>query len=419
MNDDLRDAKVIGVLKAARPEPRPGWEDRVVTRLAQREPRTRTRRRWVIAAVTVAAGLIGIGVLTPPWTGKDSTWNRVLAATMKASSIHVRARIIGPDGETMSESWMAPGFSRHEDWRNGNLQSLTIRNDAAPRRYINYSESERGRRGIDYRLPPRPPLDFTSGAFAGSDAFAKLIEGWASSGKVENRRLTRTTNTGTVELVEATRTVGKLWTSSFAGGEQIGDKLRIRAEVDPRTDRLLSVTEYRLEDGSWKETYATQLIEYDAPISDKLKEFEFPHGTVVERTRWWDERTDKVLAEADADGWNIKVHALDLDLDGNIYLTFSLWTEKRELAGWPAAEAVDNKQTRYGRFPGSTVANDYGIIVMRPEVQAQPKVRRPPRTATVTFWPRLDENGGGASVVFRNLPLSPPKPVRIYEEQQY
>jgi hypothetical protein len=221
--------------------------------------------------------------------------------------------------------------------------------------------------------------------------------------------------------VEATRTVEKLWSSSFGGTAEVGDRLRVRAEIDPRTDRLLSLAEYRRENGSWREIYATEAIEYNVPIPHALREFDFPPGTVVERTRWWEGRTDKVLAQADVNDWNVKVHALDVDLEGNIYFTFSLWTTRRELAGWPAAEALDNKQTQYGRFITGTVANDYGVIVMRPQMQfsPRPKAGRPARWAAITFWPRLDESGNGRSVTFHHLPLPPPRPVQIYEEVHY
>ena len=422
MRDEPGDVELAEVLKAARPEPRPGWEERIVTRLAQRGVRVHARRRWVAVAVGAAAALVALGVLAPPWSGEESTWNRVLAAAEKASSLHVRANVLRPEGKVTSESWMAKGFSRHEDWRDGELKSvgLTIEDDVSPRRLLRYSESERGRRGMDLVLPPRPPLDLTRSIFASGDALVKAIEGWASSDEVESRTWTKAASTGMVEVVEATRTVRRMWLGSFGRQADIGDRLRVRAEIDPQTDRLLSVAEYRLEDGLWQEVYATELIEYDVPIPGELREFDFPPGTVVERTRWWDGRTDEVLAEAEVDGWNVKVHALDVDLEGNIYLTFSLWTKKRrDLAGWPAAEAIDIKQTRYGRFTTGTVANDYGIIVMRPELRSRPKGGRPPRSATITFWPRLDEDGGGKSVMFRHLPLPPPKPVQIYEEVRY
>ena len=76
------------------------------------------------------------------------------------------------------------------------------------------------------------------------------------------------------------------------------------------------------------------------------------------------------------------------------------------------AEAIDNRQTRYGRFPGSTVYNDYGIIVLRPEVELSPKGWRPPTEITITLWPRGDEE----PVALRRLPLPPSSEV-VYETE--
>jgi hypothetical protein len=186
--------------------------------------------------------------------------------------------------------------------------------------------------------------------------------------------------------------------------------------MDRQTDRLLSLAEYKLEGDRWEPTYVTDRIEYDVPITDGLKSFVFPHGTTVEYSRWWRTRTDKVIVEKKVDAWTVKVHALDVDLNGDVYLTFSLRSDRaRDASGCPSAEAVDNRQTRYGRFQGNTVLNDYGIIVMRPEVELRPKGWKPPTEITVTFWPRSDEE----PVVFRALPLPPPSEVVYQREVTY
>jgi len=414
------DEELGQLFAAARPGLRAGWEKRAMAVIEGGRPvrARRWSRRWIAVAVAAAAVMIGLGVVGIPVGRQGPEWNHVLAAVTSASSIHVRARLVTPAGEKIVESWLADGFHRGETWQDGDLVSLNMQSDSPGRPHLYYNVRNGKKRGIDSDRPPRLPTNWAAlGTFgAGGDELMRTLVRLAGSRGVRTRRVARADRRGQVEVIEADVVLNEEWGWSLSGSAHAGDRLRVRAEMDRQTDRLLSLAEYKLEGDRWEPTYVTDRIEYDVPITDGLKSFVFPHGTTVEYSRWWRTRTDKVIVEKKVDAWTVKVHALDVDLNGDVYLTFSLRSDRaRDASGCPSAEAVDNRQTRYGRFQGNTVLNDYGIIVMRPEVELRPKGWKPPTEITVTFWPRSDEE----PVVFRALPLPPPSEVVYQREVTY
>ena len=98
------DAELRKVVCETAGEPRAEVRARAVEAMRTATPARVRSRRWVGAAVAAGMVMVGLGLVTLPF-GKDSReWNRVLAAVNSASSIHVIARHIGPEGETVSQT---------------------------------------------------------------------------------------------------------------------------------------------------------------------------------------------------------------------------------------------------------------------------------------------------------------------------
>ena len=408
---DRLDEEIGKAVCEAAGEPSAEVRARAVEAMRTVTPARVRSRRWVGVAVAAGMVMIGLGIVGLPLGNGNREWNRVLAAVNSASTIHVVARHVRPEGEVVSETWFADGFYRSEHRQGGELVRLHLDIDLPDGRDLWYEVRDGEKRGIDRASRPRPRTNWAAmgPVGAGGDELEETLARLTKDGRVRTRMVVYSEGGRRTQVMEVEIFSGQGWTFLT----RKGDRIKVRAEVDPQTDRVRSIAQYKLEGDEWKLTYATESIEYDVPVPDDLKSFTFPKGTTVAYSRWWEGRTDEVIAEGESDGWTVKVHALDVDTNGDVYLTFSLWSDwDRDMAGWPSAEAIDNRQTRYGRFPGSTVYNDYGIIVLRPEVELSPKGWRPPTEITITLWPRGDEE----PVALRRLPLPPSSEV-VYERE--
>jgi len=410
---DRLDEEIGKAVCEAAGEPRAEVRARAVEGMRAARPARVRSRRWLGVAVAAGMVMVGLGIVSVPFGKGNQEWNRVLAAVNSASSVHVKARWIGSEGEIVSESWSADGFHRSEHRQEGELVRVQLYSDIPTRRSLGYDVRNGEKHGIDRALRPKPRTNWAAmGTFGGGgDDLRSSLTRLAEDGNVRTRRVATAGEGGGVDVIEAEMTQEREW----SGPAHMGDRLRVRAEIDPLTDRVLSIARYKLEGEEWKQIYATESIEYDVPIPDYLKSFTFPKGTTVAYSRWWEGRTDEIIAEEKSDGWTVRAHALDVDTSGDVYVTFSLWSDwDRDMAGWPLAEAIDNREARYGRFPSNTgtVYDDYGVVVLRPEVELSPKGWRPPTEITITFWPREDEE----PVVLRRLPLPPSSEV-VYQRE--
>jgi len=412
MTDRLGEEIKRAVCEAAG-EPRAEVRARAVEGMRAVTPARARSRRWVGVAVAAGMVMVGLGLVSLPFGNGSREWNRLLAAVNSASTIHVIARHIGPEGETVSETWFADGFYRSEHRQEGELVRLHLDNDLPVGRDLWYEVRNGEKRGIERASRPRPATNWAAmGPIGGGgDELRATLTRLAEGGNVRTRRLAILGEGGQADVIEAEMTQESEW----SGWARKGDRIKVRAEIDPKTNRVLSIAHYKLEGDEWQLTYETESIEYDVPIPDRVKTFTFPKGTTVAYSRWWEGRTDEVIAEGKSDGWTVKVHALDVDTNGDVYVTFSLWSHRdRDMSGWPFAEGIDNRQTPYGRFPSNTgtVYDDYGVIVLRPEVELSPKGWKPPTEITITFWPREDEE----PLVLRRLPLPPASEV-VYQRE--
>jgi hypothetical protein len=188
-----------------------------------------------------------------------------------------------------------------------------------------------------------------------------------------------------------------------------GDVVRIRAEVDPDTGRLLSMAQDKFE-GVWEPRYRAQ-YEWDVEIPESIGEFRPPEGTALVRYGWWETRADRVLGKAAVDDWEITLHAVDLDRHGDIALSLSRTTSRRSYNGGEPirVEAVGSAGEQYSQI-GRYGCDEYcGVGYWTTQLDRE-EPGPDPQTVTLTIYPHPGVSEG-QSVTLHDVPLPPRRDV--------
>jgi hypothetical protein len=432
MTDTEMDRKVRKVFETAGGSLAEGWEERAAAATvgaalaragaATASPDMGRRRRWIAAGTAAVALLVALGFV--PFTVGDAAGalQRAMAMAAEAATVHMSARAWGPKGDFHSERWASEdGFSRDERWEGGRLVQMEMTTEGDWRLWYHASEDN----GAGYAVEDFDPLErhrrsgaiprrmtglsgFSADAFFGS--FGRLAEamGLAPPEMKITERRQRTLWGGLVDVVEAEWTIEG---SSHISGVRYndGDVIRIRAEVDPDTGRLLSMAQDKFE-GVWEPRYRAE-YEWDVEIPESIREFRPPEGTTLVRYGWWETRADQVLAKAATDDWEVSLHAMDLNRDGDILLSVVRTTSRRSYncAESMRVEAVGSAGERYSQYGPSGYAEHCGFGYLIARLNRE-EPGPDPQTVTLRIYPHPAVSEG-QSVTFRDIPIPPRRDV--------
>jgi hypothetical protein len=415
--------EVAELVETARPTPPMPPERRTQALAAMEAAGRRPRRTWIWrlspAAATVVITVIVALIGSPARSARHTiaqVRDQVLAAADKAETVHIYAAtpwyVVGvpeqaPETvEADTELWAdRDGFSRLEVRRrdDGHLLSVDLYHGmerlsylpglSRAHRYWEPEEASVSQGRIQRRVEMQIRRDFL------------LIGG------PEEYQYAAVNNQGPVDVLE----VGSLAQRSDRRYDLArGEKLRLRAEVDRQTGRLLSWTVFtlNLRDNTW-EVKSESRYEWNVPIPDELRTLEIPEGTAENRYHWWDTRADQVLAQQQTENWTVTVHALDVNQSGAVYVSLSAAPTPNSSAAHSdlsvvavSVEAVDDQGVVYQQE-----AEDHGSgrsylmpTISFPVVLLKPTADATGRVLTITVHPYMAEGQGLE-------PVTPDEPV--------
>jgi len=410
------DAEIKKTVCEGAGEPRGEVRARAMEAMAIVRPTRGLSRRLVIAAVGVAA-LVGLGFVPIPIGKAPGALERAMAAAEQAATVHIFTRIWTDEGETVRDEWLSEqGLRRWENWDDGELTWLQL---AVGPWEVMYTPGQNGRTAAAEEIydpcylhpadmPDRAEFE---GRFEWLRQVAQLFG--RPQPEVQLREYREASLWGaTVDVVEAELTTQKDQPFCFGGPYDEGTQILVVAEMDPATSRLFSVREYKLEGRRWQQTYEAT-YEWDVEIPDDLRQFELPAGTKLTRHTWWENRAEQALAQADTRDWTVTLHAIDINLSGDVVLSLSrVETPDSEMpsvynsAPPLVVEAVGSAGEQYSqdnRFGCYNARHSgYWTTTLKPA-----KPNSYPRSITLTIWPYPESPSEDQSVTFYNIPLPP------------
>ncbi len=408
MDTERAEARMTEAVEAVRPEFTPALRQRMVAEIEAEAPaRVHPRRRWIALVVGAAAVLVGLGFVPLPAGRTHGVLARAMATLDAGPSIHVVARGWSGEDEYRIEEWSAAdGSMRYEKWKNGELSYLVM--DSAERRlsYNAYAGAAH-----EYDAPPMPGRKqiLTGGSTrAGFEGGLDFLKRDLHANVSEHRE--RSLWGGVVDVIEVEMHVSPGVVLSGIPYDEAGTAI-LRAEVDPQTNRVLSLREYlKTEDGQ-RLVFETEAIEWDVEIPASAWEFEPPTGTKVERHTWWATRADQELATAQSGDWKVVLHAIDVSHTGDVVLTLSRWLPEGEedierRPETPYVQATDDRSGTYSQHSGfgcyENPNGGYWITTLHPD-RSGPAAD----TITLTIGSVEEAERGHPAVTFRDLPLPP------------
>ena len=411
------DAEIKKAVCEAAREPRAQVRARALEGMAAVGPARGLSRRWVIAAVG-AAVLFGLGFVPIPMGKAPGALARAMAMASQATTVHMTGHGWTARGEFDVERWVTDdGFSRQEKWVNDELVELNITH--GDRVLLYFVDPETGAASATeaflptnrYKLGELPAAEGKSYLARMFHSFEVLAGdlGIAPPDIEMTERRERSLWGGLLDVVEAEFTVKG--TMSISGVSYMdGDMVRIKAEVDPETNRLLSMAQYRFE-GVWGPTYRAE-YEWDVDLPEG-GEFRPPKGTKLTRCTWWEKRADQVLAVGTTKDWEVVLHCIDVNRRGDLVLslhraprsesTMSRW--QNGSVAWKV-EAVDDAGVGYHVVARGPQSSYFLVGYGRASLQREWE-EGIPRSVTLTIYPYPQGKTTDQSVTFRNIPLPP------------
>ena len=425
MHDDSLEGKIQGALTRLGGNAAPELRARAVAAMAAAPPAPRPRHRLIAIASVAAAALFGLGFVPIPLGSAKGALDRAVASAMNARTVHITTwmrtlnHINGrtEESEETSEEWLAEGgFQRRESRSEG--RPIALRLIVGPWE-TTYDYETRGRPG-DARERFYPcmlhPADMPDRAqFQRRFELFQFVADFRhqQAPQVQFREYREGSLWGgEVEVIEAEGVVEQGLYYPFSELPSEGDTIFVRAELDPSTDSLLSVREYKVNGNDRDLTYQAT-YEWNVEIPEDLKRFDIPEGTKVDRRTWWETRADKVIAQDTTRDWQVTLHAIDINRHGDILLSLSrVETPDTQMPSVynsaPALEvqAVGSGGEPYEQLNGYSCYNarhsGYWTTTLKPvNAAAQP------RAITLTIRPYPRDPCRDQWVTFRNVPLPP------------
>jgi hypothetical protein len=414
MHEDETRADVARWLEATRPELTPALQARAVAAMEAAQARPARPRRRLVAIVTMAVVVLaGLGFVPIPLGSTKGALDRAVAAASNARTVHIVTRT--PGGTT--EEWLAEeGFDRRETRSEGRLTGFSLVVGPWETDYSYNVKTGRGSAESTFdpcllhpaHLPDRAAFQRQ---FEEIRYTADLLHEQAPEVRSREYRQASLWG-GEVAVIEARAEAASSLYHLFNGTYRDGDGILVRAELDPATDSLLSVREYRLS-GREQELTHEATYEWNVEIPEELKHLDLPEGTKVSRFAWWETRAEKAIAQAATRDWLVTLHAIDINRRGDLLLSVSrAETPGSQMPsvynGAPplAVEAQGSGGERYEQQNGYSCSNarhaGYWTTTLEPESESSQ-----PASITLTIRPYAHGPSEGQSVTFRNVPLPP------------
>jgi hypothetical protein len=450
------------LLETARPAPplSEGWEERAAGRMAKAGPRRACLwgRRLVLAAAAGAAVVLGVCFI-PRSDHAARDFGAAVAALQEASTLHM-AGWARRDGIVYHfDQWQSrDGFYRCDLSAGGEVKEVWMKDGAVQLRPNGAAASPFDQRGSpgDTRFPESIHIAHLAGhAVFGepTNVFPDDLAPRITSGESLEQSL-REWGSGAEKYFDATVTEKAEQTSE---GERkvlvvnvhgstyftVNDDrtitpgpgqetYRMRMAIDPTTERPTWIGEDSLEAGEWLPVYRVEQIRWNVAIPGSVLDFPSPPGHRRVQNHWW-ERLNELLATASSQDWEVTLNAVDVNEEGDLFVTFSR-TPKSGAPEWEFANsrlavgvaAADNTGAAYtngpqpsGEFEGWAHWEGFQGVVVGTVGKASARVRlyRPEgatgRAHTVTIMLTLDSPPRERSkqqVIFRSVPLPPRQP---------
>jgi len=280
--------------------------------------------------------LIGGVAVRPALTARDLL-REALAAVDEASTMHV----VGQASTTATfsyEQWSArDGLVRQEKREGGELAWLRLFDGGWE---TTYSAGAGGSRAMAQFEPLyEPPATLERSRIGGLFWALEGLGGYTGFLVKEGPSTDIVQAEGTAKLPLGVGICDAVY--------EEGDHISAQAVMDHRTGRLLKVTISRLQ-GDWELLYEER-YGWDEELPEGVREFQPPAGTLLTRYAWWADRYGQTLATGHTRDWEVTIHALDLNREGDILLSMSRrMTPKSEmpvpydLAPMPEVHATDD-----------------------------------------------------------------------------
>jgi hypothetical protein len=414
MQTDRIDEKMAEMLEKAAAAPGPELRERAIEAMSGCRPRKApSRLRVLAAAVGAAVALVGLGFVRFPGVSTKGTLGRAIAALERAPTIHITACAPAPKGTIVTEEWWSKdGFYRYERWQDSRLETLNLDDgEGGIIIYNAWSQEARESEGVPLPWQPLPPLAEKS-QVAKMFSFIQSTVGWPV-----RERLERSLYGGAVAVIEAEGVIpaghGRFRWRVDDVGYSDGDRVKVRAEVQPYTGRLLSMQQYKLEDGTWRPTYWTERVEWDVEIPQSAREFHPPQGTTLRREAWWLQRAHQTIESGSTRDWDVTLNAIDVNRRGDLVLSLrrelrseATLQERLNSAVAMRVEAVDDTGARYTQLDRYGCYNYLRVGYWTTTLE-RGEASRQPKTVTLTIHPYPEDVSEAQSVTFRDLPLPP------------
>jgi len=411
------DGQIREAVCEAAGEPRGELRARALEAMADVRPRSATWRGRSVALAAAAVALVfGLGFVPLPAGSAKGALGRALAAVERATTVHMRAHAWTSKGNFDLERWVSEdGFSRTEKRENGELVNLDITRGERVLLYLVSPEDGKAYAHEGFwptNRHKRPAVlegrSYLAGLFYSLESLATELDVTPPDVKVTEHR-ERSLWGGAVDVVEAEWTVrGSCQISGVDYRD--GDTVKIRAEIDPETDRMISMSQYRFE-GVWEPRYRAE-YEWDVDIPE-AGEFRPPKGTELRRDTWWEERADQILAAGTTEDWEVVLHSIDVNRRGDLVLSLHRAPRPESpMSRWQngsvrwSVEAVDDAGVGY-RHAGGGPWHSYFLVGYGTAKLVRAQEARNGRTVTVTVYPYPRGDTADQSVTFRGVPLPP------------
>ncbi len=408
MSDDLKQ-ELADLLRTAQPaealspECHGALADRIATKHVRLVSR---RRRWTISTVGTAVVLFALGFVPFPAGSAKGAVAKAMVAAENVVTLHfIRQSTHEKGNKYLSETWADDqGFYRRDDIENGKLTWTIL---------------TRGTSSVIFYAPKLHATEsFNPHAVYRQEhhEISPMLECWKKQPFFDRLRNShyyddvkikeykkRTLWGGTVIIADMKAVIHP---RKINGKPYAGQTATYRLEIDPATDRIFKENERWIAGD--KHRQAETIYEWEVPIPDSAREFTPPAGTKLTRNLWWQDKVDKVVAQASTPDGEVILHDVQVDNKGNIIA--SIYT--RNTAVLHRIVVEDNVGNRY--YSGSSMGisaefpHCYAVIPITKAAGGSAEI---PTTATFTFQPHQKGASKDKVAVLKDVPLPARQPL--------
>ena len=417
MPNECDDAAITEMLRRVVPaSTNAAWREGAIAAIQSAQ---RTQRRPIASVTAIAAGvavaMIGLGFVPIPMGKAPGALARAMAMASQATTVHIVGRAWVSGQESSTETWASDdGFYRSDTTSPRDLHEVYLRRGPMVLMYWVEDGQQYAGGGFDPCLLQSDAAGLPAATKSYIQVFCESFKamqeqlGLPSPDVRITERRERSLWGGERDIVQADLiTKGESNISGVHYDE--GSRIRIGAEIDPTTSRILHMTQEAFE-GTWERRYEAD-YEWDVEIPSHVREFTPPSGTKLVRHLWWQQRAGQTLAEGQTADWDVVLHAVDVGRSGNVVLSLERRLKadsalsRNMNSGVPLrVEGVGSNGKGYAQRRVFSCFNDsvvgYWTTTLTP---GNPNAH--PRTITLTVWPYPKGASEDQSITFNNIPL--------------